>query len=140
MNQTETLSKIGHLLNRPKSVRPPRKRIRQVSPKRGKGGVRGYIRRETPARAAQKARYRAMLPGWIREHPVCEVCPIINANGFSVRCLGKTRHPHHVKGRRGELLCDERWMLACCGGESHPQFIHQTHKQDAINLGLLIQR
>jgi len=140
MKSTALPKEFSAWLSRPKSVRPPRKRIRQVSPKREKGGARGYIRRETPARAAQKARYKAMLPGWVARHPVCEVCPIINRNGFSVRCLGKTRHPHHVKGRRGELLCDERWMLACCGGESHPTWIHQTHKQDAINLGLLIQR
>lgn len=107
---------------------------------RGRGAKQVKMKRVSTRRAAQIARYKAMLPGWIARHPVCEVCPIIiKMGGFDVHCLGKTDHPHHVKGRRGELLCDERYFLACCGGESHPQWIHQTNKEDAIRLGLLIQ-
>ncbi len=78
-----------------------------------------------------------MLPGWRRRHPVCEVCPIIKAAGFAIVCKKVTTHPHHVRGRLGALLCDERHMLACCSGEAHPTWIHQTHKADARMIGLL---
>jgi len=96
------------------------------------------IRKVSSRRAAQLREYAKMLPAWKERHPVCEVCPVINAAGFNVKCLGKTDHPHHVKGRIGKLLTDERYLLACCGGESHPSFIHFTNKADAIALGLLV--
>jgi hypothetical protein len=99
------------------------------------GGVRGV----SVKRALQKAEYARLLPIWRAKHPVCEVCPVIQAAGFKVVCLGATDHPHHVKGRRGELLCDTRYFKSCCGGESHPQWIHFTNKDDAIQLGLLVQ-
>lgn len=104
------------------------------SPLKRKSG----LRRVSPKRAKDMAVYRAMLVGWMAKHPYCEIGPRIKAAGYSVRCLGKTTHPHHVKGRIGKLLYDERYLLASCGGECHPQFVHETNKDVAVKLGLII--
>jgi len=124
-NLSQQISQTGNCLREPPKVK--------------KGEKRGYIRRENPRRAAQKRQYRALLPGWIAEHPRCEIGPILKQNGFNVHCTGRTVCPHHIRGRRGELLCDTRYFIAACDGECHIPFIHRHHKADAIRLGLLIQ-
>jgi hypothetical protein len=89
--------------------------------------------------ALRRAEYVRVLKEWMPLHPTCEVCPRIMAAGFTVRCTRVTTHPHHVKGRLGNNLLDTSTWLASCSGQGHPEWIHQTHKADAIRLGLLIQ-
>ena len=74
----------------------------------------------------------------LKEFPFCQIGPIIREAGFEVRCTGRARSIHHRKGRIGKLLCDREWFLSSCNGECHPQWIHETHKAEAIRLGLLI--
>ena len=89
------------------------------------------------SRRAELSKYARILPAWKAAHPTCEVCPVIKAAGYQVRCTVKTTHPHHVKGRIGKLLYDERFFLSCCDGEGHPGFIHDRHPSIARELGLL---
>ena len=72
----------------------------------------------------------------LKEHPTCQISPIIRAAGYEVRCTGRGKFIHHVRGR-GKYLCDRRYFLTSCDGECHPQFVHVTHKDLAIKLGLL---
>lgn len=83
--------------------------------------------------------YRHAKRMHLAEHPTCQISPIIRAAGFRVRCRGKGRHVHHVRGRLGKLLCDRRYFLTSCEGECHPQWIHESHKAEAIKLGLLVE-
>lgn len=100
----------------------PKKRLPRVSKRR---------QRMTPAYTAAKRMH-------LREFPFCQIGPIIRAAGFKVRCTGRAIGIHHVKGRLGALLCDRKFFLSSCWGECHPQWIHETHKAEAIRLGLII--
>jgi len=122
-NYTEQLAREGNLLRRePPGEKAKRKRIPSRSPKK----------------VQDEAIYKAMLPGWLKAHPVCEVCPKFHAAGIMVKCKRVTTHPHHIAGRRGALLYTESNLLAACAGEGHPKAVHETHRQDAERLGILI--
>lgn len=116
-------------LNRKPAGPKPRKRIarrmrpRQVSTRR---------RRATPG-------YKQVVAEHLKEHPSCQIGPVIRAAGFVVRCLGVATHPHHTRGR-GRYLCDKSTFLSSCSGECHPQFVHITHVEEATTLGLLLPR
>lgn len=81
--------------------------------------------------------YTAAKRMHLAEFPFCQIGPIIRAAGFKVRCTGRARFIHHVKGRIGALLCDRQWFLSSCGGDCHPQWVHQSHVKEARELGLL---
>lgn len=110
-------------LNRRPAGPKPKKRIPQVS-KRHK---------------VKLVEYSHAKRMHLAEHPTCQISPIIRAAGFAVRCTGRGRSIHHVRGRLGPLLCDRRYFLTSCDGECHPQWIHETHKDQAIKLGLLLK-
>lgn len=99
----------------------PRKRIPKVSAKR-------------KPRLVEYAHAKRMH---LAEFPTCQISPIIRAGGFKVRCRGRGRFIHHIRGRLGKMLCDRRYFLTSCDGECHPEWIHETHKAEAIQLGLL---
>lgn len=95
------------------------------------------IRRVSVKRARQLAEYRKKVAAWLPLHPTCEIGPILKAAGFyHVRCKKVTKHPHHIKGRIGAMLCDERYWLASCAGECHPKFVHEN-PSTARRLGLI---
>lgn len=95
------------------------------------------IRRVSVKRARQLAEYRKKVAAWLPLHPTCEIGPKLKAAGFfHVRCKKVTKHPHHIKGRLGELLCDERYWLASCDGECHPKFVHDNPSTSRL-LGLI---
>lgn len=98
-------------------------------------------RKRIPAKSAKRKAldpaYARAVSAHLKANPFCQVGPIIKAGGFPVICRGKATHVHHVKGRVGALLCDRRHFLSSCGGECHPRWIHDTHKAEAITLGLL---
>lgn len=120
-NYTEQLKRDGNLLARPTPTKRPKGRIPHMSKKR----------------EGERAIYKKMLPGWLRAHPTCEIGPVFHAAGIPVKCLRRTTHAHHVKGRIGKILHDEKHMLASCSGECHPQAVHRTHVKEARKLGLL---
>lgn len=95
------------------------------------------VKKRSAKRQRQDPEYRAAKRMHLREHPTCQISPIIRKAGFKVRCTGRATHVHHVWGRIGELLCDREHFLSSCSGECHPQWIHESHKLEAIELGLL---
>ncbi len=69
------------------------------------------IRRYTPARAREIARYNRRWPIWLTEWIMLHGpwCPVIYAiHGRMIR----VSQCHHKRGRRGKLLLLERWWLA----------------------------
>lgn len=113
---------------KPAGPAPKRPIKRNVRPKR----VSDRRRKENP-------KYKAAVEAHLAEFPNCQIGPIIMAAGFKVNCRGRATHPHHVKGR-GRFLCDRTTFLSSCDGECHPQWCHVTNKEDAIALGLIVQR
>ncbi len=113
--------KFSDWLNRKPAGKKARKRIPKVSKKRG----------------VQLGEYAAVKRMHLREHPTCQISPIIRAAGFTVRCRGRAKFIHHVRGKIGKLLCDRSHFLSSCDGECHPEWIHQTHVKEAWEIGLL---
>jgi len=95
------------------------------------------IRRITGKRLEQVEKYDRIKPAWLRDHPTCEIGPIIKAAGYKVTCRRTTTHVHHVAGRIGKKLLDQSDWLASCDGECHPSWIHDQHPSWARELGLL---
>lgn len=96
---------------------------------------RTRIRRVSPKQAARNAEYAKVRGQWMPLHPVCEVCPVILAAGFKVRCTRVSTHPHHMNGRTGPNLCDTSTWKASCDGTGHPEWIHNNMgKARAIGL------
>jgi hypothetical protein len=124
MNYAAQIAQTGNLL-------------RSARPRPKKGLKKSRIKRVSKKREGELAIYRKMLPGWLRAHPRCEIGPIFHAAGIHVNCMGRTSHPHHIRGRIGKLLYQEDNLLASCSGECHPQAVHQTHKDAAITLGII---
>jgi len=120
MNYRETLSKVGHLLNKP--VRPKKgcKFLPKVSKKR-EGENRIYLKKR-----------RAFL----QAHPCCQAWAIIQAyRHYAVTdALPQSTEIHHVAGRIGNKLLDEKDWLAVS------RFAHtwiHAHPSQARMLGLL---
>jgi hypothetical protein len=99
---------------------------------------RKRIRRQSETLRQKMARYRAVRGRWLLGHPKCEIGPIIEAAGYKVRCTRVATHPHHMKGRVGELLFDTKFWLASCSGECHPVWVHQSHVAEAKKLGITL--
>ena len=116
--------------DKPKKVRKPLRRTRLL---RGSTPVK----RVSKKRIRQNGEYRKAVKAHLAEFPVCQIGPRITEAGYPVRCTGVARSVHHVKGRTGALLCDRKHFLSSCDGECHPQWIHETHKDLARQLGLL---
>lgn len=76
--------------------------------------------------------YRKVRKEFLREHPVCECCRVINLNPI----LHRATEIHHVRGRIGSLLCDTRFFKATCF-QAHHWIGH--HPQEARKLGLLCE-
>lgn len=95
------------------------------------------LRKRSPRKAKERADYARVSSEYLKDHPNCEIGPVIKLAGLSVNCWGKSTHVHHMKGR-GRYLCDTDYFLASCSGECHPQWIHKTHVKEARELGLLL--
>lgn len=88
------------------------------------------LRRVSKKRAKELAGYR-LLKAWIlRVKPFCE-CP--SRNGAPT-CMNHATELHHMRGRAGSNLCDERYLLPVCI-ECHA-WIH-SHTNEARKLGLM---
>ena len=82
------------------------------------------LRRVSKARAKQLRAYSIMRPIFLRSAPFCEV----------IDCLNRSTEIHHLRGRAGNLITDERYLLAIC--RDHHRFIHDNPKK-ARAMGLL---
>ena len=95
------------------------------------------IAHRSKRRELQEREYRKIKPWWLALHPKCEIGPVFKAAGIAVKCRGRATHIHHRLGRIGKLLTDTTHFIASCSGECHPQAVHETHKAEARQLGLL---
>jgi hypothetical protein len=83
------------------------------------------LRRVSKKRAKQLRAYSIMRPIFLRSAPFCE---------FDSMCLKPSVDIHHIRGRAGELLTDERYLLAIC--RDHHTWIHENAKK-AREMGFL---
>lgn len=87
--------------------------------------------RKTPLRRVSKKRelelraYAIMRPIFLRAHPFCEADPM---------CLQRAIEIHHIRGRHGNLLTDERYLIGIC--RTHHTWIHENPNK-AREIGLL---
>ena len=79
-------------------------------------------------RALEQQAYRFAKGVFLRRHPYCEMF---------VDCLSPSVDVHHLKGRRGALLCDEQFWRATC--RAHHDWVH-THARKARELGLILYK
>lgn len=86
---------------------------------------RTALRRVSKKRALQLRAYAIMRPIFLANHPFCEADPT---------CLGRSVEIHHIRGRSGDLLTDERYLIAIC--RSCHDWIH-SHPNEARKRGLL---
>ena len=54
--------------------------------------------------------YRARVIEWKKANPWCQACPKLRPRKKILR----TTSCHHIRGRVGRLLLDERWWLPVC--------------------------
>lgn len=92
---------------------------------RRKPNRRFAIRRESRTRAVTTARYRKVVAAW----KVGRVCAFPKCRQVATSC-------HHVRGRIGRLLLDERFWVPVC--RVHHARIH-ARPAEARALGLLAQ-
>jgi len=119
VNYTAQLKEEGHLLNRPAPRgKAPRKRIRKVSKKRG----------------AQLKKYAEIRKRLLVAHPYCQVWATLFPNR-PLALTPRSSELHHVRGRIGDALTDERYLLAVCR-ESH-DYLH-AHPSEARRLGFIL--
>lgn len=89
------------------------------------------LRRKKPLRrVSRKQKGRLELYYWLREpfmqnNPICQICGVAP----STDC-------HHQKGRRGNLLFDQRYWMALCN-HCHIQKVHGNVKW-ALENGYLL--
>jgi hypothetical protein len=88
------------------------------------------LRSRSPKRQTQEDTYNKRAREWKVEHPYCEiVIPGI--------CTHRTHDVHHMKGREGDLLLDERYWKAGCR-KCHEWVT--VHAAEAISLGHSLPR
>jgi len=82
------------------------------------------IRSVSVRRAAQLREYAKLKAKWIKDNPTC----------MCYGCTAPTEDVHHMRGRIGGLLNDQRWWLPVC--RAHHEWIHR-HPDTARKLGYL---
>lgn len=88
--------------------------------------TRKPIRRRTPQRARDEARYRALVKDWLSKYIWCEF----------EGCINKPTECHHSHGRRGKLLLwTDGWFALC---RHHHEYVHRN-PDDARRRGLLCE-
>jgi hypothetical protein len=72
------------------------------------------MRTASKERAKQLRAYSKRLKSWKREHPHCAACERLAIWRPGRHVIRLTADCHHIRGRNGELLLDERWWLPVC--------------------------
>jgi hypothetical protein len=73
------------------------------------------MRTASKDRARQLRAYNKRVKEWLRENRHCQACAAIaEYNDVAIRVIRLADQCHHVRGRNGELLLDERHWLPVC--------------------------
>ena len=81
---------------------------RRTPRRRGSGLTRkSRIRSVSKKESARKGKYEAKRRPYLEKHPRCEVNAVPECTRVSVDV-------HHMKGKIGDLLLDERWWMPTC--------------------------
>ncbi len=91
---------------------------------------RTALRKVSKKRAAQLAMYRGLKDFILRQRPFCECLSPTAAPS----CMNRASTLHHIRGRIGPNLCDERYLMPIC--VTCHDWIH-SHAREARRLGLL---
>lgn len=86
---------------------------------------RTRLRRVSKKRAMELRAYAIMRPIFLAANPFCEFDPM---------CLKRAVDIHHIRGRAGNLITDERYLMAIC--REHHAWIH-SHAKKAREMGML---
>jgi len=83
------------------------------------------------AKAVEHRKYVASGPSFFERHEFCEVPQEVHD------CTIRATQRHHMKGRQGKLLNDEKWILAACMN-GHTWI--EDHKKEARRMGLILYK
>lgn len=73
------------------------------------------MRTATKERARELRLYRRRVKEWLRKNTHCRACALIaEHNDVAIRVIRLADQCHHVRGRNGDLLLDERYWLPVC--------------------------
>jgi hypothetical protein len=72
------------------------------------------MRSATKARAKQLRVYAKRVKQWLREHSHCAACAKLDMYRPGRPIIKLASECHHIRGRNGELLLDERYWLPVC--------------------------
>jgi hypothetical protein len=92
------------------------------------------IRRATPKRASERAKYSRRCVIFKREHPWCMACITLWPEPPVIRW---TVDVHHKMGCEGNLLLDERYWMPIC--RAHHDYF-EDHGREARELGFVLDR
>lgn len=98
---------------------------------------RTKLRRRSIKRTTQENEYNRRVKEWKLENPWCKACEAVWLECFGSyreRDCNPTDDNHHMAGREGALLLDEKWWLPVCR-QCH-NWIGE-HSNRARELGLL---
>lgn len=78
------------------------------------------MRNRTKERAKDERQYNKRVKVWKKENPYCKACETLaNHRGALLsyghkKMIRRTADNHHIRGRNGALLLDERYWLPVC--------------------------
>lgn len=69
----------------------------------------------TKERSKQLRQYNKRLKTWLKDNAHCRACEVLaDYSGHAIHVIKLARECHHMRGRNGDLLLDERWWLPVC--------------------------
>lgn len=88
------------------------------------------MRRQSKAREREMRLYYQERTEWLKKHPACQICAV---RGMTPAPATET---HHIRGRIGKLLRDQRfWCASCRGCREWPH----ENPREARELGVLAE-
>ncbi len=83
------------------------------TPLKRKTGLKrtGKLRMRSKKRQKEEAQYNKRVKEWKLENPWCRACPAVFPMDPAPQ---PTKDCHHMAGREGKLLLDEKWWLPVC--------------------------
>jgi hypothetical protein len=92
------------------------------------------VRNATKDRAKQLKIYGKRVKQWLKENTHCQACAVIAADAdVAIRTIRLADECHHMRGRNGDLLLDERYWLPVCMG-CHKWITEHGKKARALGL------
>lgn len=73
------------------------------------------MRNASKERSKQLRKYLKRVKQWLKENTHCKACEVLaEHSGHAIRVIRLASECHHVRGRNGDLLLDERYWLPVC--------------------------